>query len=989
VNSYSLDDFGKYETLADAEATFEHAIAQILNKGGGQLSIPQSTHESFTPRNLQQQNNPLYGIALGEDLNLNRQPTVGVTIVDQRNGFERTYLPPAGCPESETLFGNASSILERTLSQNLPHQGSFMSRGIFSRYLGGGSSYALALNKKLEEEKQLGDGHKDKFYVHTHRGLFIGQELALNGIAAKVKVSETGEELYGNPQQNLAYFVANTPHTIRKESSVYVEGIQDALTKILVDVAAGNGQKFYISESDKGKILPGQSLIIRTGVYIKIRHLGIDRHGRYFIPETNPNLIQGESIYSKNIVGGLIITDTANCDNQSPSLKIVRSSYGAGDTFGTWNELNYQSNIMSAGGDEGGVGNASELKQDLDCFWGVVEKWDENKRELIYREKSPVPQNPHKLGTSRPLINMSKRGWIHQGKVLVVAPGVNYLRSGKLQNEIETTKTGDKISRISTSLVVGNSDANWDESIVGKFFAVNEETEYYENGDDYYHAEGGKIKSYSQAAGEKIRVYRWWHITDFEIRKDNKFNLYIEQVVWDNTLFVKGGPSLFLAENYTYSADRTRELSYIIAPGAWVTDVRKGVAIPSAGRVGLPSPIEEERVLKLAPTYNHTEPEVEAARKPLFEAGDLITNAPGAEPWNPTGFRSRHFSGFPTQKETASFISKNLGAVQMSAGLIVSDAHPGKSLDVVLEKQKDRKPSFKTGVDITASTKIGLLIHDRFSRAGIDITNNPASTYSDADNISGDLSKAGVRVSAKTDAALDLLSALPDRTQLVRWKWWHGFSQFSLTRVDNFTDIPSQGNWSIIISKGNNDYFATIFGGNEKVKTADRERVKLSEATAKKISNFSNFSSLDREEKYKLIENIASDTGFLIPSGNPFHASLSIRPWTGDFIFSSGFPDGGNIDLNGKGSINHKGISKTAVPASNLRGINITPQQDSIPGYFFVSFNTLEIDEYYSIQAETSWLTQKAITKKTIEGFQVKFDVPPPENGTIDWLLIR
>ena len=498
MNSYSLDDFGKYETLADAEATFENAIAQILNNSGGQLSIPQSTHENFTPQNLRQLHNPSNRLVVGEKPS--SQPNVGVTVTDYRNGFNRLYLPPVGAPESETLFGNASQILERSVSQDLSTMGSFKTQAILSRYLGGGSSYMLSLLQPVSA------GNSQKFYIPTHRGLFPGQELVIYG-----------------------YF------------------------------------------------------------YAKIQELGIDDTGYYFTADASKDVAVGAGVYNKNILGGLLIADTSNCDNQSPSLTIKRSTYGTGDTFGLWSQLNYQGNIMSGGGDEGGVGVTSELIHDLDCFWGTVESWNAVTHELIYKSSrtensTESPQNPHKLGTSRPLINMNSSRWRTKGQVMIIGAGFDYLRIGTLQEDPKRT-------RLSSSLIIGESSNQWDESVVGQFFTIDDASEYYQEGEAYYHADSGKIKQPTR---------RWWHITHLEKRSDGRFNLYVERVWWNDTDVVKGGPSLFRVDNYTFNEKNEKSLNYIIAPGAWVADVRDAVAVPSAGKVGLAEQTMK-RIIRLAP----------------------------------------------------------------------------------------------------------------------------------------------------------------------------------------------------------------------------------------------------------------------------------------------------------------------------------------------------------------------------------------------------
>ncbi|MFP5289161.1 MAG: hypothetical protein ACLGI9_25720, partial [Thermoanaerobaculia bacterium] len=83
-NFHLLGEYGPYATVADAKATLETAIGKLLVDGGGVLCIPRDAPAGFYPRNPGQ-------TALG-------QP--GVTIVDYRQGFERTYVPPIGTVDS-------------------------------------------------------------------------------------------------------------------------------------------------------------------------------------------------------------------------------------------------------------------------------------------------------------------------------------------------------------------------------------------------------------------------------------------------------------------------------------------------------------------------------------------------------------------------------------------------------------------------------------------------------------------------------------------------------------------------------------------------------------------------------------------------------------------------------------------------------------------------------------------------------------------------
>src|SRR5262245_46741933 len=262
ANLRSLDDFGPYKTIPDARQTLANALA-AMKAGGGILCIPLDAPAGFFPRNLVQD---------GVD-----QP--GVTILDFRNGFEHTYLPPIGSQSSEGTRG--SRILERDLARDLPWQDVFSAESIVSRYTGGASSFFSNLTRAVAKTS-------DRFDVPSLRGLFVGQTLLVTG-----------------------------------KADSYDEPLEDFVVK----------------------------------------SLGLDATGPHFIATAKAKEAHpiGAFVYNKNNVNGLTIRDTSNCDNQSMSLEVDRTTYGTGDTFGIAALLQYQGNIMSGRGDEGGVGIAAQI----------------------------------------------------------------------------------------------------------------------------------------------------------------------------------------------------------------------------------------------------------------------------------------------------------------------------------------------------------------------------------------------------------------------------------------------------------------------------------------------------------------------------------------------------------------------------------------------------------------------------------------------------
>ncbi|HET7503786.1 MAG TPA: hypothetical protein VFK02_22350 [Kofleriaceae bacterium] len=182
-------------------------------------------------------------------------------------------------------------------------------------------------------------------------------------------------------------------------------------------------------------------------------------------------------------------------------------------------------------------------------------------------------------------------------------------------------------------------------------------------------------------------------------------NLFVESVWWGHV--ERSGPSLFRWENYT-SGMTPVELKYIIAPGSWVSDVRRAVAGDKPGLGGLAT-AEDPRTLVLTPS---------ASPDPLFSPGDPITNPPGASPWHPTAFRARHFENYPGLMPGVSFESFNWGRVALAAGLVIRG--PDGSLDAIRAAQKDGAPTYGCGVYVFAACQTAIRVRGPASQAGLE-----------------------------------------------------------------------------------------------------------------------------------------------------------------------------------------------------------------------------------------------------------------------------
>jgi hypothetical protein len=450
------------------------------------------------------------------------------------------------------------------------------------------------------------------------------------------------------------------------------------------------GQALFV----QGDLQTGQG-----GEWIGVKSLGIDAVGPHFVGDTaTADHPATARVYNKNVVNGLTVTDSSNCDNQSASLYVNRATYGNGDSFGIAALLSYQGTIMSASGDEGSVGVNAEIRHDIDCFWGVVESYDKQLHHLVYRPEDGTPASPiatGKLGTSRPLINMNPLKWNQTGKVLVVAGGYPVLRS-------------DEERKIHSSLIIGNKDVVWDESVVGQFIAINVPSEYYD-----------PTEETAQRIHPQRRVHRWWLITGIRARTDGLTSMYIEETFWD--VDPRRGPALFRFENYTTSDKppdiHMPELDYIIAPGARVSDVRDGV---SSWELGHPSATaEDRRLIVLAPSSTDGA-SLPGGTSLDFEPNDPITNALGANVWKPTGVRVRHFDNFPGSLAGYSFSAENLGKVGLGAGLWI-DSPDARTLAAAAANQKDGKPAYESGIFVFASTDAALSVRGDVKSAAIDL----------------------------------------------------------------------------------------------------------------------------------------------------------------------------------------------------------------------------------------------------------------------------
>lgn len=385
-------------------------------------------------------------------------------------------------------------------------------------------------------------------------------------------------------------------------------------------------------------------------------------------------------VYDKHVVNSMTISDHSQSDNQSMGLMVKRLNYAQGDSFVISASACSMGNVMSAAGDEGGLTYASDIYNDLQPFRSKVEKVDWAKCELVY-EAGNVRN--HTLGTSRPIINMNGKKHIAAGTVMIVAPG-----NQDPWDASDKRKTGKMFEKqvFPGGAIIGSKDCGWTKEVVGRFFAVDEPGEYLDPKSD---------GAAGYTGGPDLRAYRWYQIQKYEDRSDGTKRIYIERTRWWSRNDV--APNLYDAENYTWDG-HVKTLHYIIAPGAYVADVSR--AWTACENTGGWIPTSTPRTLVLAPSSD-------AGTRHDFEKGDPIVQAIGADPWNVSGMRVRHFNYLPTTIEDGSFQSVNWGRVAVDTALSVTGGSMG---DLAQDEKdsKDKQPKFRKGIDLAATTYTGI-----------------------------------------------------------------------------------------------------------------------------------------------------------------------------------------------------------------------------------------------------------------------------------------
>ncbi len=412
-----------------------------------------------------------------------------------------------------------------------------------------------------------------------------------------------------------------------------------------------------------------------------VRSIGWDpkRKRNYFTCALEHPHPQGALVYNKHNMNGLVINGMSNADNQTAGeLMVKRHQYSVGDSFAISGLYYYNSDIFSGFGDEGAVVLNAETIGVLESFHSTVESvnWEED--ELVYADGKCWA---HTLSNSRPLINLDREKWITEGTVKIVPPHREY-QDRRYEGEIGGPGNAFNYQG---GAIIGSADCPWDESIIGRFFCITDDSECILANDRSTCGGYGKLPS------RKVR--RWYRVMELERNDDGTNRIKILRVRW--SAVSAGAPKLFLEENYTWDGHE-RELNYAIAPGAWVYDISEGWA--ETHQTGGVLHWEHPRTLKLVASGDR-------GTAFDFEPGDEIEQAVGPDPYHPRPLRIRQFDQMPGTMPTSSIEVQQKGRVQVPFGLSF-DGIIKRSEN--LEQRKDRKPAYESVLHINALANNGI-----------------------------------------------------------------------------------------------------------------------------------------------------------------------------------------------------------------------------------------------------------------------------------------
>jgi hypothetical protein len=233
-------------------------------------------------------------------------------------------------------------------------------------------------------------------------------------------------------------------------------------------------------------------------------------------------------------------------------------------------------------------------------------------------------------------------------------------------------------------LIEGSADAPWDESVIARYFAVDNPGEKYEGG-------GGGL--YLNIPKRPTR--RWFRICEFKKNPDGTKAIKIVRVRW--AAVPAGAPKLINPDNYTWDG-HDRPLKYIIAPGAEPRDITRAGVLEARNTGRLPADPKSPQVIQVVPNGD-------AKGDFAFAPGDEIEQAIGGDPWVPIPLRIRTFDALPSTMPNPAINIENFGPLGRQQGILFSGG--GKAL-AEMKNRKDGQPIYGNAIEFDATVGAGL-----------------------------------------------------------------------------------------------------------------------------------------------------------------------------------------------------------------------------------------------------------------------------------------
>lgn len=564
-----------------------------------------------------------------------------ITVIDMRGGYANVLVPSIGSRLSGIW---TSQRFSRTINQkekSLPFQGTTNVQEIRNIVTHGASSYMQY------SAADTPSGENQRLYLPTIRGIYLGQFINVTGAS-----------------------------------------------------------KSYVQPYDQ--------------IYVK--DLGWDKEKNlpYLVGDFKYPHPKGCIVYNKHVTGISQLESVTNSNNQTMDFQVTRRQYSQGDAFLISASMFNQGDVFSGLGDERACIFNSETIFDVISFHSAVESKDPAKDEIVFAPAGT--ECPEKLASCRALINMNKAKWITAGSVVVVAPedwmgmfadpAIIEIDGRTIDIAKFASYKGEKMPLTTWSLqpvrkienlykgraypsliidginllggrIVGSPDCGWTKEVVGRYFAISDPSECItpKDGNTGY-----------ATPDAKRDVYRWYLIREFNENPDGSKSIRIERIRW--AAVNAGAPLLFDRNNYTKDGHE-KPMSYIIAPGAYVTDVGQGW-------------VDRTHVTKNDPRKIKISVSPDKGSKFDFQPGDPIELAIGADPANPVGFRVRFHNQLPSIMEDSGVEINNQSRCAMNYAIAIEGE--GSRLEDI-ERKKDKQPSFLTGINIGATSNDGIVFN--------------------------------------------------------------------------------------------------------------------------------------------------------------------------------------------------------------------------------------------------------------------------------------